>query len=186
VAFTFSFPALIALDDFILLSTMPDVDVRAVESRVPGKVMTLFQLAQAQAYAILIKRYAIPPPPVDALVKLLVDCTVPQVYQARGWDPTNDKRADQYNEIANAAWARLKEAADGKDGLFELLLPKSSPAQTLVSQGSPLFYAEQNPYSWQDAQANAAREGAASYGDVSNPFGLCPLPAKLGGDGGPL
>lgn len=50
----------------------------------------------------------------------------------------------------------IKEAADSKDGLFDL--PTSEDGDTAVTTGNPLGYSEVSPYVWTDQEAQAGSQ----------------------------
>ena len=114
----------------------------------------------------LAKRYAVDfsdPGPVPGIIllwlKRLVDI---EVWQAIGTNP--EGRLDgSYEAEAQKVKDEVREAADAKDGLFELPLRNTDPlGASAVSKGAPLAYSEASPYAWTTLQADAARRGGGA------------------------
>lgn len=77
------------------------------------------------------------------------------VWQRRGANPQDPSIAMAITERDDAL-AEIKEAADAKDGLFDL--PTNDAAgDSAVTQGGPMFYSEQSPYVWMSQQRGIAR-----------------------------
>jgi hypothetical protein len=71
-------------------------------------------------------------------------------YDKRGADPqepTFARRTKEYERTEE----QLKEAADSKDGLYDL--PATDGSDTAVVTGGPLGTSEESPYTWQRRQA---------------------------------
>jgi hypothetical protein len=77
-------------------------------------------------------------------------------YLRRGFAPTSEEN-NLFMANAETAKAELKEAADSKDGLFDLPLLPDPAGGSAVSKGGPLGYTEQSPFAWTTAQRNAGR-----------------------------
>lgn len=76
------------------------------------------------------------------------------VWDRRGVNPQDPSIARAVSE-RDTALAEIKEAADAKDGLFDL--PTNDAAgDSAVTQGGPLSYSETSPYVFQDIQRDAA------------------------------
>jgi hypothetical protein len=75
-------------------------------------------------------------------------------YQKRGVNP-QDPMIALCVEALTTAMAELKEAADSKEGLFDL--PACEDADSAVTTGGPLGYSETSPYAWTDIEANTGR-----------------------------
>lgn len=73
-------------------------------------------------------------------------------YDKRGADPQEPTFARRLKEYERAE-EQLKEAADSKDGLYDL--PATDGGDTAVVTGGPLGTSEQSPYTWQKRQACA-------------------------------
>jgi hypothetical protein len=86
------------------------------------------------------------------LVAMLdVDC-----WEKRGINAAGDGQYQRAVDEMGAALSELKEAADSKEGLFEL--PTNDVAgDSAVTQGGPMFYSEQSPFVWMDQQRQTAR-----------------------------
>lgn len=106
----------------------------------------------SRLYARLRKRYAIPfvAPFPEIACGWLEAVVTPSVYRRRGIDPT-DEQIVSLDALAAKALEEQKEAADSKDGLYELPLRQDLPS-TGVDHGGPLGYAEADPYEWRDRQ----------------------------------
>lgn len=114
---------------------------------------------QAYLESRLFKRYQTPfaAPAPEAAKQWLCDLVVERMYTRRGGNPDTDL-LDAVTRAADTARAELKEAADAKDGLFDLPLRQADPNVSGISRGGPLGYSEASPYDWPDAQAEAIRE----------------------------
>jgi hypothetical protein len=66
------------------------------------------------------------------------------LYAKRGFSPQSESDREAIEDAADLAEAELKEAADGKDGLFEVALGDDGNSSVIAP--SPLSYAEQSPY----------------------------------------
>jgi hypothetical protein len=164
-------PPLYSYSDFIQRTAMPADDVAIVQAKTPGKVESLIAQHQAWMYARLSKRYQtpLPVPVIEIALLWLTWMVTPDVYRARGATPGQDPQVDRFDKLADQARQEIREAADSKEGLFELPLLDTGAA-TAVTKGGPLAYSEQSPYAWADHQAEALQSGQSSGGDVSNPF----------------
>lgn len=126
-----------------------------IEAAEPGWIDTMLGSVSAWIDARLRKRYAAPfedPPPAAVLDWANVIATL-QVYWKRGVNP-NDEQVVLMRELAATAKEEIKEAADAKDGLFDLPLRSDTTADGIINAG-PLAYSEASPYQWIDAQAIA-------------------------------
>jgi hypothetical protein len=118
-------------------------------------------LADEQAYIEdrLRKRYAIPfeAPVPPIVVRWLVRMVTATAYDRRGWNPSGLEN-ERISKAADDARAELKEAADSKDGLFDLPVRADHPASSGVVMGGPLSYSETSPYVWADYQRRDAED----------------------------
>jgi hypothetical protein len=89
------------------------------------------------------------------------------LYDRRGHnssDPAMTRLAERVAQVM----AEVKEAADSKEGLFDL--PASEDADSAVTTGGPLGCSDASPYAWQDRQARAGydqdggRGGSGGFG----------------------
>lgn len=104
--------------------------------------------------AKLRKRYAAPfdAPFPKVVTGWLAAITLPDLYEARGWDDS-DAGADSVAKAAERARTQMQEAADSEIGLFDLPL-RQDTTETGVSKGGPRGYSEASPYGWLDVQAD--------------------------------
>lgn len=141
------------------LTLAPASYVDTIETREAGWTLRQLTLYSSLIDARLGKRYATPfaaasPPTIVTL--WLTRLVTPEVYKKRGVDPT-DTEIDQIIKDRDQALAEIKEAADAKDGLFEL--PLRADNDTVgVTRGAPLGSSEQSPYIWAQKQWNAAQD----------------------------
>lgn len=88
--------------------------------------------------------------PVPAIVlRWLVAGVAYAVWNRRGRDPQDPYIADLKERYATTL-AELKEAADSKDGLFDL--PVSEDADSAITTAGPDIYSETSPYVWADRE----------------------------------
>lgn len=148
-----------------LRALVPPEYVDALEIASAGFIDAQLQLESAYIDSRLRKRYDAPfssPYPV-AVQRWLVARVQVTVYLRRGVDATDA----QYIEIQkryDKAESELEEAANAKDGLFDLPL-RANTTTTGISKGSPRAYSESSPFVWKDQQAcNGKREDAQGRG----------------------
>lgn len=144
--------------DFRDRTIMPGEDVDELESRYPKFLSNRLDIWSAWLDARLRKRYATPfdaPAPLIVIGWLTALVTL-DAYARRGFNPSGE--ADQASIIAPAdrALVEVKEAADSKEGLFDLPLRQDVPGSGIVN-GGPLGYSEISPYVWADLQARSGR-----------------------------
>lgn len=148
---------LITFEQWRLRTVMPPESVDALEMRRPGYVAARLALRTTEIHARLAKRYAVPfaSPAPDVACMWLEQIVTGDAYEALGYAPgAHDERII---EAAKAAQEALKEAANSEVGLYELPLRADLASSDGVERGGPLFYAEQSPYEWTDAQVAAVR-----------------------------
>ena len=114
--------------------------------------------------ARLRKRYDVPfaAPVPEVVTRWLVDMTTKDCFDRRGRNPTSDQDQNAIDKPFDAAIADIKEAADAKDGLFDLPLRDDQRNVTGVTKGAPLSYSETSPYVSMDLQRKQARDEDAS------------------------
>lgn len=145
-----------ALADFVNRTVMPASDVAIVETATPGKTAYLIAGWQAWIDSRLRKRYAVPfnqngAQCPEIVLGWLTKLVTPDVYRARGVNPGQDDQVARLDDMAAEAKAEIKEAADSKEGLFDL--PTLDGVNgSAVSQGSPLASTQTSPYAWQQYQ----------------------------------
>lgn len=105
----------------------------------------------------LAKRYRVPfGPTVPAIVgKWLADIVTPEIWGKRGWDG-EDAHADDVKALAQQAKDDIAKAADSETGRFELPL-RDDQDGSAITKGGPFGYAEADPYTWTDVQAEQVR-----------------------------
>lgn len=147
-----------------LLSIIPPDYLDFIESSQAGWTAKVLERWSAWIDARLAKRYATPfgsPAPI-AVQGWLSDIVTHEAYLKRGIDPTDQ----QVQDVAGArkrAEEEIKEAADAKDGMFELPLRADTTAQG-ISKGAPLFYSETSPYhTWSEQAADGKAEDDGDF-----------------------
>lgn len=93
--------------------------------------------------------YQAPTPVPSIILVWLVSMVTYDAYRKRGMNPQDPSGELIVKEYTDAI-TDLKEAANSKDGLFDL--PSNEDADSAVVTGGPLGYSEQSPYVWQDLQ----------------------------------
>lgn len=142
------------------LTIAPAVYVDQVDAIEAG--WTLKQLTHWSSWldARLKKRYAAPFNPASPPATVqgwLARIVTEELYLKRGIDAT-DEQWTRVQERAKEAKDEVKEAAESKDGLFELPLREDDPTVTGVTRGSPLVYTEAGPYHAFTLQRDAAED----------------------------
>lgn len=110
--------------------------------------------------ARLAKRYAVPfdqAAPPDIVLDWLTRLITADAYARRGFNPTSSQDADAIIAARDRALDEIKEAADSKDGLFELPLRDDDASSSAIAKAGPLGYSEASPYTWADLQAQDGR-----------------------------
>lgn len=145
--------------EFRVRTIMPQAEVDVLESREPDFLQTTLNDCSEWVNARLQKRYATPfVAPYPAIVLMwVVRLATPIAYGKLGWQPSSESDAAAVLSPATEAKAEIKEAADSKEGLFELPLRQDTTA-TGVSRGAPICYTETSPYVWADIQLENAED----------------------------
>jgi hypothetical protein len=148
----------LSLAEFAVRSAMPDGDVYALEQAQPGFIAARLEFRTGWIYARLGKRYAWPfvAPAPDTFLGWLTDLVTYDAHVKRSQNPGSEPH---YEQMATDAKAEIKEAADSKDGLFDLPLRQDLPGSSGIALGGPLGYSEASPYTWIDRQRDAVRGG---------------------------
>lgn len=107
--------------------------------------------------------YAAAPPVPEILLSWLVALVDYAVMRKRRGNP-DDPGLVMFKENADLARDEIKEAADSKDGLFDL--PSSEDQDSAVTTASPLGYSETSPYVAFDIEANIATQEDAQSTNV--------------------
>lgn len=140
-------------------TTMPSGEVDRLEARSAGWIQKRCAWWSSYVNDQLKKRYAVPfdtsSPPATVL-RWLVDLVTFDAYRKLGFSPTSAQDVAAIVDPMTRALEQLKEAADSKDGLFELPLRNDAQDVSGVARGGPLGYSEASPYTWTDLQADAA------------------------------
>lgn len=110
------------------------------------------------------KRYAVPfnEPVPFTVKKWLKDLATKTCYDKRGRNPASQQDQDAIEKPYDQAVTEVKEAADAKDGLFDLPLLDSAPGASAVVNASPLFYSETSPYVGADIEARDGKNDDAT------------------------
>lgn len=116
-----------------------------------GTGMTL--LMPAGTYGVDVV-YAAAPPVPEAVLGWITAMVTVTAYDKRGRNP-QDPAIVSALALRDRALEELKEAADSKDGLFDL--PASEDTDSAVTTGGPLGYTETSPYVWADQQRHVGR-----------------------------
>ncbi len=142
---------------------MASGDVDYVETDSPGFIAARILIRTSFINTRLRKRYGnslpfVAPIP-EAVLGWLVSLVTLDVLRKRGINP-NDPAAELYREDFALALAEIKEAADSKDGLFDIPTgdPDPEDGTSAVTTGGPLGYAEASPYVWADLARTAGRQ----------------------------
>lgn len=156
--------AYLDVERFKKLTLMPPGDVSALEATDADFLPARLEARSSWLDARLAKRYAVPfdandPPAV--VVDWIVALVTLEAYLRRGFSPTSEQDA-LIVEAAKTAREEIKEAADAKEGLFELPLRQADTGTTAVTRGDVLSYTEASPYTWTDVELEAAREEDAT------------------------
>lgn len=100
-------------------------------------------------------------PVPDVVLGWLTALVTYDAYRARGFNP-QDPLGELIRADYDAAKAEVKEAADSKDGLFDL--PASTEeTDSSVTTGGPQAYSETSPYVWTNIEAAVGKAQDAAY-----------------------
>jgi len=124
---------------------------------------------QSRILAYLRKRYDVTKidetNPPDALLDWIARCVLPDMWRARGANPSDAQTADAIADREAVLKDVQVEASDASTGLIELPLANDE-AGSGVSQGGPYGYTEASPYVAFDVQrAEAVLEDCSGSGD---------------------
>lgn len=147
---------MMTLAEFRDRSLMPIEDVNELEAARPGFIDRRIAIHAGRIHGRLAKRYAVPfTAPVPEVVLGWVEAFVTlDAFMARGFNPRSEQDA-LIKEAATRADAEIKEAADSKEGLFDLPLREDTTGTSGVSVGGPLGYTEISPWRWTTVQRDA-------------------------------
>jgi len=125
--------AYLTLAEYRLRSRIPGSYIDDLEVAYAGYVDAMVAQVSAAIDARLAKRYAVPfdapaPIAVQAWVTQIVDL---QVWLKRGFDGTT-LDGEQYVRASQQAYDEVREAADAKDGLYDLPLRSDTTASGIA------------------------------------------------------
>lgn|SRR5678815_212090 len=152
---------------FRVRTIMPQADVDQLEITDPGFLDACLTDWSDAINTRLRKRYVVPfvSPVPPIILRWLTKLVTRDAYDKRGNNPSAASDAEAIYKAAERAEAELKEAADSKDGLFDLPVRDDAQGQSGVKFGGPLGYSEQSPYVWADRQREDAEDGST----IDNP-----------------
>lgn len=150
--------AYVTVDRFKLLALIPSEWIDAIEVTAPGWTDAQLDYLSGWIDTRLRKRYAVPfaapvPQVIEGWVTRLLTL---RALLRRGVDPT-DAQFAQIQKDYDSAESELREAADAKEGLFDLPL-RADNANSAVTQASPKSYTEQSPWTAADIQRALGRQ----------------------------
>lgn len=130
-------------------------DIAEIETQYSGFSQNRLDINWGWMLARLAKRYDITKftnPVPDAALGWLVALTDLDLYIRRGFNPSSEQDG-LIEKASDSAKAEVKEAADSKDGLFDLPLRQDLQGQSGLVGQAPLAQGYASPYSWIDDQA---------------------------------
>jgi phage gp36-like protein len=151
-------PQYMTVSEFRERTRLPGDFVDEVEARSPGFIDANLSDHSAYVDALLGKRYVVPfssPYPI-AVRRWLTALTSLDVWLRRGVAAT-DQEMEIFRSQYDTAIVELKEAANSRDGLFELPLRENTDA-TGISKQYPKTYTENSPFVWKRVQVTAGRQ----------------------------
>lgn len=144
--------AYLDLAGFRARTVMPSEDVDDLEDREPGFILVQLSEGSTRIDARLRKRYAVPfaQPYPELVLSWLTRLVTYVCYLKRGFNPSDEQAADIKQAALDAA-SEIKEAADAKDGLWDLPVRDTADGSA-ISKGGCFVYAEASPWTWTDRQ----------------------------------
>jgi hypothetical protein len=143
---------------FRLRTAMPGADVDTLETLEPDFLQTALNEMSAWMNARLKKQYAVPfdlaAPPIVVL-RWLAQLVTPMAKAKLGWSPSGESDRAAFVDPGMQAAKEIQEAADSKEGLFELPL-RSDTTASGATRTAPLGYSEASPYAWMNEQLTRA------------------------------
>ena len=148
--------AFLTWQEFRSRTSMPTADVDIVMAQDPTFLPEKLEDVTDEINTMMRKRYSVPfsLPYPRILQRWLCAIVTPEVYEKRGWNPS-DQQSQIILQRAEDARKQMKEAADSETGLYELPLRADTGASG-VTRGGPFGYSEASPYVCMDVQRNAA------------------------------
>lgn len=151
-------PRYLTVAAFRVRTTMLGEDVDRLEALYPGFLQANIDDESSWIAARLRKRYAVEgfdelTPGIvlkwtNAIVTLIA-------FDKRGFDSTSPE-GQRTVAASDTAKAEVKEASESEEGLFDLPL-RADVTSSGISQGGPLGYSQQSPYTFVDHQRDAVR-----------------------------
>lgn len=150
--------AYLSVEGFRLRTVMPGNEVDTLQTLEPDFLQTTLNELSAWIDARLKKQYATPfdkdAPPL--IVTQWLTRIVTLMAKAKlGWSPSGESDRASYIDPEAQARKEIQEAADSKEGLFELPL-RSDTTASGATRSAPLGYSEASPYVWMDHQLQTA------------------------------
>lgn len=137
-------------EEFKARTMMSVAEVDYVEAENPGFTASRLAVRTSWMHQRLRKRYgnSLPfsAPYPEILLGWLVDLVSYDLMRKRGMNP-QDPISEQYKSAFDLADAEIKEAADSKEGLFDIETA-AGDENSNVTTGGPLGYSETSPYVW--------------------------------------
>ena len=150
--------AYLTVAEFRTRTIMPQQQVDALEVAEPGFLDSALLAGSDWINARLRKRYAAPfaTPYPPVVLDWLTRMVTLQAYGKSGWSPGSKSDEASIIDAAKEAREEVKEAADSKEGLFDL--PLDTGDSSAVTKGGPLSYSETSPYRWTTLQGDTGQE----------------------------
>lgn len=144
-------------EEFMSLTVMPREDVYQLKVTEPSWLAAQILSFSAMIDGRLSKRYACPfvSPYPEVVRRWVVRLVTPHALMRRGVNAL-DQMYQAIQDDATKAWEEVTEAANAKEGLWELPL-KETDSTNGITRSSTLAYSERDPYSWTDVQVQAVR-----------------------------
>jgi len=152
--------------EFTERTLLPASYVEQVAAQAPTFVDLALEERSAYIDALLGKRYAIPfQAPIPMIIKRwLTNLVSLDIYMKRGFNPTDDD-AKLFEKQFDTTITELKEAADAKDGLYELPVKQTAEGQSGITKGFSRVYSEGSPFVWKRLQrARGTQEDIDGHG----------------------
>lgn len=148
--------AYLLIEEFQARSLMPAEDVEALEATYAGFVSKRLLINSSWINGRLAKRYVTPfvDPLPEIVLGWLTEITTLDCYLRRGFNPSAEQDG-LTREASDRCRAEVVEAANAKDGLFDLPLRADAADTSGITRAEPLGDAQPDAYEWIDRQAEA-------------------------------
>lgn len=130
-------------------NTFPNIGVLTASTVVLGTTGITASFAAGTYNLNDVMNAATPVP--EIVLGWLTTLVTSDTMRKRGVNP-QDPGIDMLRESVNQVESELKEAADSKEGLWDL--PSTEDSDSAVTTGGPLGYSDASPYGWQMRQAS--------------------------------